>query len=95
MAYRLTYTFQISWVPPGIGPTGTPPYYGDGASPPGNTLALGNQVGGQSVQGSGTGGAIQAADINTLTAAVQADLVAQLNQPANLALLQRWPSGGN
>jgi hypothetical protein len=95
MAYRLTYTYQMSWVPPGVGPFSTPQDYGDGAGGTGQTLAVSNQIGGQSIQGSGTGGAIQAADITTLLATVSTDISAQLNQAANLALLQRWPSGGN
>lgn len=95
MAYRLTYTFEVSWVPPGVGPFSTPPDAGDAAGGTGQTLLVANQVGGLSVQGSGTGGAIQAADITTLLSGVSPDISAQLNQPANLALMQRWPLGQN
>jgi hypothetical protein len=95
MAYRLTYTYQLSWIPPGVGPFSTPPDYGDGAGGTGQTLSIGNQIGGQSIQGSGSNNAIQASDITTLLATVSTDISAQLNSPANLALLQRWPTGGN
>ena len=95
MAYRLTYIFQVTWVPPGVGPNSTPPYYGDGSAGNGQALAVSNQTGGQSVQGAGTGGAITVAGITTLLAGVSADISAQLNSPANLALMQSWPSGGN
>lgn len=95
MGYRISYSVQVSWVPPGVGPFSTPQDYGDGAGGTGQTLEIGNQIGGQSVQGSGTGGAIQAADITTLLSGVSADMSAQLNQPANLALMQRWPLGQN
>ena len=95
MAYRLTYQFEISWVAPGVGGQSTPPYPGAAASGAGQTLTVDNAVGGQSVQGAGTGGAITAAGITTLLAGVSADISGQLNSPANLALMQSWPSGGN
>jgi hypothetical protein len=95
MVYRLTYTFEVNWVPPGVGPFSTPQDYDSGGSGNGQTIALGNSIGGQSVQGTGTGTAIQSADITTLLSGVTADMSTQLNQAAILALMQRWPSGGN
>ena len=91
MAYRLRYTFNVDWVGPGQGPSGSP-QVGPGG---GNAQTLGgiNQAGGQNIGGSGAGGIIQAADITTLTNAMAADVSAQLNLTANLGEMQGWPQG--
>jgi hypothetical protein len=46
------------------------------------------------VAGGGTGGAINSADITTLTNAMAADIAAQMNVAATLAKLQGWATGG-
>ena len=96
MGYRLTYTFQLAWVAPGIGPFSAPSYPGDGSSPgTGQVLGFGNSTNGQSVAGAGTGNIIIGTDVTTLTNAAAADMAAQLNQASNLALMQSWPLGKN
>ena len=91
MAYQLRYTFNIDWIGPGMGP------FSNIQTGPGNsnaqTLGLINKPGAQDIAGSGSGGIIQAADITTLTNAAAADMAAQLNLPANLAIMQGWPQG--
>lgn len=91
MAYRLRYTFNMDWVGPGQGPSGSP-QVGPGA---GNaqTLGLFNQPGGQNIQGSGAGGIIEATDIATLAAAMETDVIAQLESATNLGIMQGWPQG--
>lgn len=91
MAYRLTYTFSVSWVGPGQGPSGSP-QVGPGV---GNAqvLTLINQAGGQNIQGSGANGIIEAADITTLTDNAQTDMYNQLTAAANLATMQGWETG--
>lgn len=91
MAYRLRYTFNVDWVGPGQGPTGSP-QVGPGNSNS-QTLGLINQAGGQNIAGSGSGGIIQGADITTLTNAAAVDMAAQLNLSANLGKMQGWPQG--
>ena len=91
MSYRLRYTFNMDWVGPGQGPSGSP-QVGPGNSNS-QTLGLFNQPGAQNIAGSGTGGIIQAADIATLAAAMEADVIAQLELAANLAKMQGWPTG--
>jgi hypothetical protein len=84
MAYRLVYRFSIQWLAPGL----------DNMAPGGpnaQNLTLINAVNGQSIAGSGTGGALAAADITTLTNAAAADMSAQLN--SNIAIPQGWISG--
>lgn len=91
MAYRLTYTFSVSWVGPGMGPIGSP-QVGPGV---GNAqvLTLINQAGGQNIQGSGANNAIQNADIATLAAAMETDVIAQLENATNIGTMQGWVSG--
>jgi hypothetical protein len=91
MAYRLRYTFNMDWVGPGQGPSGSP-QVGPGNSNS-QTLGLINQAGGQNVAGAGTGGIIIGSDITTLTNAAATDMAAQLNLSANLTKMQGWPTG--
>jgi hypothetical protein len=91
MAYRLRYTFNVDWVGPGQGPSGSP-QVGPGNSNS-QTLGLINQAGGQNAAGAGTGGIIIGSDITTLTNAAATDMAAQLNLSANLTKMQGWPTG--
>ena len=95
MAYRLRYSFNVDWVGPGQGPTGSPQSPGLGSSGNSQTLGLFNSPGGQNIGGTGTAGAIAAADITALAAAMEADVIAQLNLPVNLALMDGWVTGQN
>ena len=91
MSYRLRYTFNLDWVGPGQGPSGSPTVGPGGGNA--QTLGLINTPGGQNIAGSGSGGIIQAADITTLTNAAASDMSTQLNLAANLAKAQGWPTG--
>lgn len=83
MAYRLRYQVWCDWVGPGMGQIGSPPSPGLGTSGNAQTLILQNQQGGQNIVGTGTGGAIANADISTITTAMAADILAQMEaQPA-------------
>jgi len=84
MAYRLTYTANISWVGPGQGPM---------TLPNAQTLQLRNTANGQNVSGAGAGGTVNGADVTTLTNAMAADMAAQLNLAANLAIINGWITG--
>ena len=91
MAYRLSYTYTMSWIGPGMGPVGSPQsVYCDGNA---QSLTLFNKGGGQNIQGSGTGGIIQGADLTTLTNAAAADMAAQLAAQPNLGQMQGWTTG--
>ena len=84
MPYRLTYRFNISWVGAGLNDMAQ-------GGPNAQTLGLQNVSGGQNLGGTGTGGALAAADVTALTNAMAADAAAQLN--ANIAIPQGWISG--
>lgn len=95
MAYRLRYQVFCDWVGPGQGPMGgqfTPVqgWEAGGAQ----TREFFNVAGGQNIVGTGTGGAIAAADITTITNAMAADISAQMNATAALAQLQGFATGG-
>lgn len=97
MAWRLRYTFNVDWVPPGMGPIGSP-QVGPGNS---NNQTFGaiNAAGAQNVAGAATvtingtsySNVINAADITTLTNAAASDMSAQLN--ANLGRIQGFIAG--
>ena len=95
MAYRLTYTWTMSWVGPGMGQAGSPAVSAQRAGANAQSLTQVATAGGQNIVGTGSGGIIQAADISTLTTAAAADMVAQLEAAAPLAQMQGWPTGGN
>lgn len=91
MAYRLTYVWSVSWVPPGTGPLGSPQTgTGQGFA---QVLTGINQAGGQNAPGSGTSGQINGTDITNMTNAMATDVAAQLNLSANLAEMQGWTTG--
>ena len=91
MAYRLRYTWNVDWVPPGMGPIGSP-QVGPGNA---NSQTLGgiNQAGAQNAPGSGTSGVINGTDITNMTNAMATDVAAQLNLTANLTKMQGWTTG--
>jgi len=95
MAYRLTYEFNMSWIGPGMGPSGGAPNISAAGGAGGNaqTLTLFSTAGGQNIVGSGTGGAIATADITALGNAMNTDVQAQLKAAGPLALMQGWVSG--
>lgn len=93
MAYRLTYSFSMDWIGPGMGQSAAPAIYGNPSSGNAQTLELFNKAGGQTIQGTGTGGIIQTADITSLTNAMAADAAAQLGGATVLAQLQGWTTG--
>lgn len=88
MPYRMRYTVEVAWVGQGMGPVTTPT-----AQKLVFTEKGGTSPNGQNVFGAGTGGAINAADVTTLTNALAADIAAQMNLAANLAIMQGWISG--
>lgn len=92
MSYRLRYTFNVDWIGPGQGPSGSPTA-GQGG---GNAQTFGgiNAQGGQNIGGTGTAGAIAAADITTLTNAMAADVAAQMNAQPALGRIQGFATGG-
>ena len=63
-------------------------------APSAQKLQFSNVANGQNVAGAGTGGAINAADITTLTNAMAADISAQMNASPSLGQMQAWISGG-
>lgn len=90
MAWRLRYSFNVDWVPPGAAQFGSPNVPGPGA---GNnqTIQFLNVQGGQNIAGAATGNTLQGSDITTLTNAAAADMAAQLN--ANLARINGFATG--
>jgi hypothetical protein len=91
MAYRVTYTAQVSWVGPGMGPMGL------GAP----TTTVGPQApsgGAQTLDffSSGTGqntSTFTSSDITTITNAIATDLSTQMN--AVIARVQAFSTGGS
>ena len=93
MPYKLTYYFSMDWVGPGQGPSGTPPF-GLGAGSNAQTFSSYNSTSIANIAaGSGTGGALAGADVTALTNAMAADVAAQINAPATLALINGWRTG--
>jgi len=88
MAYRLTYTANVSWVGPGMGPmSGASAPALNGAPTAGaQTIDFTNKQGGQSTA------TFAAGDITTLLTAMTTDLSAQMN--AAIAQVQGFASGG-
>jgi len=78
----------MSWIGPGMGPD---------AGSPGNAQAASvfNVAGGQVIAGTGTGGAIANADISTITTAMAADVLAQLEAQPLFGQMGAWTTGGN
>jgi hypothetical protein len=93
MAYRLRYTVNVDWVGGGQGQLVSPQFPGVSGAGNAQTLQLQNALGGQNITGTGTGGAIAAADITTLTNAMAADILAQMNASPNLGRLQNFSTG--
>lgn len=97
MAWRLRYTFNVDWVPAGLGPIGSP-QVGPGNA---NNQTIGdiNLAGAQNVAGAATvtvngtsySNVINAADITTLTNAAASDMSTQLN--AQLSRIQGFIAG--
>ena len=93
MPYRLRYTFNVDWVPPGTGsaqPNANTSQ--NGSSGGAQTKGFINTPGGQNVAGAGTGGILNSADVTTLTAAAAVDMAAQIN--AALTQIDGFASGG-
>jgi len=94
MAWRIRYQAWIDQIPPGIGPMSgqlSPLGGGVGGSGPSQTLAFFDQVS-PMIAGSGTGTALQAADITSLLTSMTTDLSTQMN--ANLGRLNGFLTGG-
>jgi hypothetical protein len=94
MAYRLRYQAWVDYVPQGVGlgqQSGT--NSGPGPTPAGNqqTLAFFN---GETATLPPTTNTFLSADVTTLTNAMAADLLAQMNVAAILARIQGFASGG-
>ena len=88
MAYRLTYTFNVDWIPGGIGVLGgNVPTSGVAAAGPAQTIGFSQTNPGQNSL------TFLAADITAMTNAMAADAVTQLT--AQLARIQAFSSGGN
>lgn len=96
MAYRLRYQVWMDWVGDGQGPMGGATAVIGGSEAGGaQTRSFFNAAGGQNIVGTGTSGAIAAANITTLLTAMSTDLSTQMNTAANLAQLQGFATGGN
>lgn len=97
MAYRLRYAAYLDWIGPGQGPMANAsallsgPVGGSGNA---QTKAFFNTSGGQNIVGTGTAGAIAAADITTLLANMQTDLSTQMNAQPALGQIQGFATGG-
>ena len=93
MPYRMRYTFNVDWVPAGTATT-QPSSTTSAIDCAGGAQTKGfvQQAGGQNVLGAGTSGALNAADITTLTNAAAVDMAAQMN--AVLGQLAGFNSGG-
>lgn len=95
MSYRLRYQVNIDWVGDGEGPMGGAVAQLAGSEAGGaQTLKFFNAAGGQNIVGTGTAGALAAANITTLLAAMSADLSTQMNVAATLQRLQGFATGG-
>lgn len=90
MAYRLNWTASVDWLGPGMGPVtavGLPQPNGNSQT---KTFAQSVIITGI---GQGSGGALNAADITAMVAALSTDLTAQLNANPALFQMQQWPTG--
>jgi hypothetical protein len=87
MAYRMTYSVQVQWVGPGLGPMGGALATTSPQGPAGGAQVLEflNQQGGQNTL------TFLAADITTLTNAMAADIAAQCT--ANITRIQNFSTG--
>jgi hypothetical protein len=91
--YRIRYQVWVDYVGAGMGQMGSPQQPGLNASGNAQTLILQNTQGGQNIAGTGTGGAIAAADITTLTNAMAADVAAQMNAQPTFGRLGNFTTG--
>ena len=92
MPYKLTYIWSIDWVGAGMGPSGTPPIANSSANAQTFT-STGGLTTGPLAAGSGAGGALAGADVTALTNSMAADVAAQINAPATLAIINGWRTG--
>jgi predicted outer membrane repeat protein len=93
MAYRLRYVVFADWIGPGQGQLTSAQYPGQAGAGNAQTLQLQNVQGGQNIVGTGSGGAIAAADITTLTNAMAADILAQMNAQPTFGRLGNFSTG--
>jgi len=94
MAYALRYSATLVYIGPGAGPMAgllAPSLPGNGGGTGQVFEVDGNAAIVPVVAGAGTGNALAAADVTTLTNAMAADIAAQLN--AKIAIPQGWISG--
>jgi hypothetical protein len=95
MPYALKYRVDVEWIGTGVG--ATPPNAQKLTfvqSYPANAPSGQSPLAGPTIAGTGTGGAIAAADITTLTNNMAADISAQMNSAVPLGQMQAWPTGG-
>ena len=94
MSYRIRYSAHIDWVGDGEGPmTGLAAGISPGGGAGSYTKAFfQSPVAGTVVVGTGSGGVLAAADVDTLTTAMATDINTQVD--AALAELGQWATGG-
>jgi hypothetical protein len=92
MAYRMTYSVQVIWVGPGLGPMGgaLAPPLPQGPAGGAQVLELQNTANFAGL----TTNTFLTADVTTLTNAMAADIAAQCNVAATLARIQAFSTGG-
>lgn len=98
MAYVLRYSVNVDWLGPGEGPASglySPVGGLVGASGGAQTIRFTSAAPAANViAGTGTAGAIAAADITTLVAALSTALTAQMNAATALGTMQGFATGG-
>jgi hypothetical protein len=85
---------NVDWVGPGAGPMEglvAPNLPGGGAT--GQSIAVQSKTGGYVIVGTGTGGAIQNADVAALVALLSTDITAALEAAGPIGVMQGWPQG--
>jgi hypothetical protein len=94
----MRYQIWVDWLPAGIGPMGGYPTASGGnvgPAPASSSVTLSLLDNPPAVvAGGGTGNALVTGDVTTLTAAMSADIAAQMNAPATLARLAAFATGG-
>jgi|HubBroStandDraft_3_1064219.scaffolds.fasta_scaffold75491_4 hypothetical protein len=90
MAYRLVYTAQVQWVPPGMGPGLSNPVGPGVNGGPAQTLAFFNSETGVYPPNSTT---FLSSDVTNLTNSMAADLAAQMSVAATLLRVQNFSTG--
>ena len=98
MPFKIRYQVNVDFVAPGTGPMeALLPSAGQmlpGGGSSGQTKGIvGNPAIIPIALGAGAGGTLTGGDITNLTNAMAADVAAQLNLPANLNLINGWPTG--